>query len=76
SRLAMKWQEAIEKSLKNGKTSGKIRKEVNVLQAAWFVMSGYSGVRNLGKIYGKDCYNVYLKELKHYLKGLEPAPVS
>lgn len=70
SRLVIQWQEAIERSVKNGQASGKIRKDVNARQVAYFLMSGYGGIRNLGKIYGKSCYTAYLKELKVYLKGL------
>ncbi|MCW3463991.1 TetR/AcrR family transcriptional regulator [Chitinophaga nivalis] len=68
--LVLQWQEAIEKTLKKGKAAQQIRKEVNTAQVAFFVMSGYSGVRNLGKLYGQTCYHKYLKELKTYLKNL------
>lgn len=71
SKLANQWQEAIEQNLKNGKTAGKVRKDVNTTQTAFFIMSGYGGIRNLGKLYGKDCYIVYLKELKRYLTSLQ-----
>ncbi len=34
-------------------------------------MSGYWGIRNFGKLYNsKDCYKLYLKELKLYLATL------
>ncbi|WP_143310547.1 TetR/AcrR family transcriptional regulator [Chitinophaga vietnamensis] len=68
--LVLQWQEAIEKALKKGKAAGQIRKDVSVQQTAFFIMSGYGGIRNLGKIYGKSCYNNYLKELKTYLQSL------
>ena len=71
SKLATQWQEAIELTIKNGKTAGKIRKDVNATQTAFFIMSGYGGIRNLGKLYGKDSYTVYLKELKRYLASLQ-----
>lgn len=71
SKLATQWQEAIEQNLKNGKAAGKVRKDVNTAQTAFFIMSGYGGIRNLGKLYGKDCYSVYLKELKRYLTSLQ-----
>lgn len=70
-RLVLQWQEAIEQSLKKGKAAGKIRKDVQTASAAYFIMSGYGGIRNLGKIYGKDCYKPYLKELKKYLDHLQ-----
>lgn len=71
SKLAEQWQEAIELNIKKGKATGKVRKDVNATQTAFFIMSGYGGIRNLGKLYGKDCYNVYLKELKRYLNSLQ-----
>ncbi len=72
SKLVEQWQEALHKSIMSGKKAGTIRPDVNARQVAYFVMSGYWGVRNLGKLYHTtDCYTVYLKELKHYLKSLK-----
>jgi|SRR6186713_1473377 len=71
SRLVVQWQEAIEASLRTGKAAGLIRKEVDTVQTTYFIMSGYGGIRNLGKIYGKECYSSYLKGLKQYLKSLQ-----
>jgi TetR/AcrR family transcriptional regulator, transcriptional repressor for nem operon len=65
-------QIAIEECLLAGKRNGMIRKNVNVQQVANFVMAGYWGIRNVGKVYNDtDCYNTYLKELKIYLEGLK-----
>lgn len=71
SKLTTQWQEAIELSIKNGKAAGKVRKDVHPAQTAFFIMTGYGGIRNLGKLYGKDCYSLYLKELKRYLHSLQ-----
>ncbi len=71
SKLVIQWQEVIEKSVRKGKVSGQINKDVNPGQVAFFVTSGYSGIRNLGKIFGGACYVTYLKELKKYLKSLQ-----
>jgi hypothetical protein len=72
SKLVKQWQDAIQKSIANGKKAGAIRANVNGQQVAYFVMSGYWGIRNLGKLYGSsECYGVYLAELRQYLKGLE-----
>ncbi len=71
-KLVNEWQSALEASVQNGKKTGKIRKEVNATQVAYFVMTGYGGIRNLGKVFKTtDCYVTYLKELKLYLKSLE-----
>jgi AcrR family transcriptional regulator len=71
SKFVVQWQDAIEASIKAGKASGLIRKDVNVQQTTYFIMSGYGGIRNLGKIYGKACYNGYLTGLRGYLKSLQ-----
>lgn len=65
------WDLVIEACIRQGKKTGTIRKTVNAQQVSLFVMSGYWGVRNFGKLYNsKDCYKTYLKELKAYLKTL------
>jgi AcrR family transcriptional regulator len=70
TQLSKQWQQAIIACVEKGKTTGKINAKVNSLQVAYFIMAGYGGIRNLGKIYGKDCYTPYLSELKKYLKCL------
>ena len=73
SKLVEQWQDALKKSIIAGKKAGIIRSNVDARQVAYFVMSGYWGVRTIGKLYhNKDAYRIYLKELKNYLKGLKP----
>jgi hypothetical protein len=69
-KLMLQWQEAIINCLKEGMAGGKIRRDVNPEGVAVFIMAGYSGIRNMGKLQGKACYHVYLKELEEYLKTL------
>lgn len=69
-KLNSQWHTAIAASLEKGKTLGKIRKDVDAQQAAYFIMSGYGGVRNLGKIYGNEIYKDHLAQLKNYLLSL------
>ncbi len=69
--LMVEWQEAIQSSIKNGKKNGMINSSVNEQQVAYFIMSGYSGIRNMGKMMGRSCYNTYLKEFKNYLNQLQ-----
>ena len=64
------WISTIEKVLENGKMNGKIRKDVNSKSIAQFIVSGYEGMKGVGKIYGKDLYNAYLSQLKIYLETL------
>lgn len=71
SGLFNEWQKALEQSIEQGKTSEQLRKDVHAKQVALFIATGYGGIRNLGKLFGKDCYVLYLKELKVYLNGLK-----
>lgn len=66
--LIVQWQEAIKNTLLIAQKKGKISKELMPEQIALFVSSGYSGIRNMGKIFGKTCYKTYLNELKKYLQ--------
>ena len=58
--------------LDKGKKEGYVRKEVNSKQTALFILSGYWGIRNLGKLENsKSVYVPYLKELKRYLDAMK-----
>lgn len=66
------WQEEMIAALEKGKKEGYVRKEVNSKQVTLFVMSGYWGARNFGKLENdKKAYQPYLKELKNYLNSLK-----
>ncbi len=63
--------EALKDSFKHGRKAGKIRSGVNEQEVAYFILSGYWGVRTLGKSRNDEgAYEVYLAELKRYLKAL------
>lgn len=67
-----KWMKAMSAAIEKGKVKGYIRKDVNPKQVTLFVMSGYWGIRNFGKLENsKTIYMPYLKELKNYLNSLE-----
>jgi TetR/AcrR family transcriptional regulator, transcriptional repressor for nem operon len=71
--LISSWEQSLAASLNKGKKNGLIRKEVNTNQVVPFVISGYWGVRNLGKLHNSThYYKMYLKELKKYLDSLKP----
>lgn len=71
SSLTDEWEQALKKCITNGKKKGLIRKEINATDVGYFIMSGYWGIRNFGKLTNSsDCYYSYLKELKNYLKSL------
>lgn len=66
------WQEEMISALEKGKKESYVRKDVNPKQVTLFVMSGYWGARNFGKLENdKKAYQPYLKELKNYLNSLK-----
>ncbi len=72
SKLSQEWIEKMTATIENGKNEGYIRKEVNAKQVTIFIISGYWGVRNFGKIENSNrVYFHYLRELKHYLESLK-----
>jgi AcrR family transcriptional regulator len=69
-KLFNEWQKAISQVFKHGKMSGTIKSDIDETQVAYFIMAGYSGIRNMGKMLGPACYKAYLSELKIYLNQL------
>ncbi|MGK6341077.1 TetR/AcrR family transcriptional regulator [Chryseobacterium sp. DT-3] len=70
--LSKQWEDAIIACIENGKKEGAVKSDVDAREIAVFVMSGYWGVRNIGKLENsKSVYLVYLKGLKSYFKSLE-----
>ncbi|WP_312285717.1 TetR/AcrR family transcriptional regulator [Chryseobacterium gleum] len=70
--LSKEWELALAESIEKGKESGIIKKEVSAKEVSVFVISGYWGVRNLGKLENsKEVYLAYLKGLKSYFKTLQ-----
>jgi TetR/AcrR family transcriptional repressor of nem operon len=66
------WQQTLEATVKRGQKEAKIATAVVPGQVAVFILSGYWGVRNLGKLHkDKKVYHTFLKELKQYLEGLK-----
>lgn len=69
--LTSRWEKLMISVLENGKKRGEVRQDVNSKQVIRFIMSGYWGIRNFGKLSNsKDVYKPWLKELKTYLEGL------
>lgn len=70
--ITQQWHKIMTAVLDKGKKDGYIRKEVNSKQVTLFVMSGYWGARNFGKLENsKKAYLPFLKELKNYLNSLK-----
>lgn len=68
--MMQEWQNALIVCVENDKKSGMMNQNVDGKQVAYFIMAGYAGVRNMGKIYGFESYKIYLKELKKYFTNL------
>lgn len=65
------WIKIMTRAIEKGKKSGHIRKDVHAKKVTLFVMSGYWGIRNFGKLENsKKVYLPYLKELRSYLNSL------
>lgn len=71
-KLTKEWAKLMAATIEKGKKNGSIRNDVNAKQVTMFVMSGYWGIRNFGKLENsKSVYLPYLKELKSYLNSLK-----
>ena len=71
NQITQQWTKVMTAALEKGKEKGFVRKEVHAEQVTMFVMSGYWGIRNFGKLENsKKVYLLYLKELKNYLNSL------
>lgn len=70
--LSLEWKKAMIDAIEKGKENGKIKSDINAKEITVFVMSGYWGVRNLGKLENsKGVYLIYLKGLKSYFDTLK-----
>lgn len=70
--LTTQWEQAIMHTIENGKKRKLVKSTVNGKEVAVFIMSGYWGIRNLGKLENsKAIYLIYLKQLQSYLKTLK-----
>jgi TetR/AcrR family transcriptional repressor of nem operon len=69
--LTQQWIITMASAIEKGKDNNFIRKEVNAMQVTMFVMSGYWGIRNFGKLENsKEAYLPFLGELRNYLETL------
>lgn len=72
NQLSLQWENAMIDAIEKGKENGIIKAEVSAKEVAVFVLSGYWGVRNLGKLENsKSVYLIYLKGLKSYFNSLK-----
>lgn len=70
--LVKQWKEMIVNAIEKGQEKGLIRKDIVAEQVSLFILSGYWGIRNFGKLQNdKTVYGVYLQEFKRYLNDLK-----
>ncbi|WP_027385457.1 TetR/AcrR family transcriptional regulator [Chryseobacterium gregarium] len=70
--LSLQWETSMTEAIEKGKENGHIAADINAKEIAVFVISGYWGVRNLGKLENsKAVYLIYLKGLKSYFKSIQ-----
>ena len=68
--LSDSWKKAIVNTIEKGKETGTIKPETNSEAVAIYIMSSYAGIRNLGKLYGKEHYILFLEQFKTYTEML------
>ncbi len=70
--ITQQWTQSMTALIEKGKENGFIRNDINAQEATTFIMSGYWGIRNFGKLENsKKAYIPYLKQLKTYLESLK-----
>ncbi|MGY4386035.1 TetR/AcrR family transcriptional repressor of nem operon [Pedobacter sp. UYP24] len=69
--LITRVQQILESAFLKARMEGQIRQDVDCRRVAAFILAGYSGARNMGKLFGKKSYLDFLREIKTYLKNLE-----
>lgn len=71
NRVMQVMEDSLKSALRKGMRSGIVRKGLKPASVAAFLISGYWGVRTLGKAGDATrAYKSYLSELRHYLESL------
>lgn len=72
NQLSSQWEKTIVNSIEKGKEKGYINQSVKGNEVAVFILSGYWGVRNLGKMKNsKSVYSTFLNAVKTYFLTLK-----
>jgi TetR/AcrR family transcriptional repressor of nem operon len=70
AQLIIQWQVVLEQAIANAQVQGQIDEAHNPKQVSMYISANYSGVRNMGKIFGRAAYTSFLKEFKQYITDL------
>ncbi len=70
--LSLQWETSMIEAIETGKKNGYVKSDISAKEVAVFVLSGYWGIRNLGKLENsKSVYLIYLKGLKSYFNSIQ-----
>jgi TetR/AcrR family transcriptional repressor of nem operon len=70
--LSLDWEKTMIDAIEKAKKEQVLKSDVNAKEVAVFVISGYWGIRNLGKLENsKSVYLIYLKGLKNYFERMK-----
>jgi AcrR family transcriptional regulator len=69
--LMVQWQQAIEEHLNKAQLEGRINTTYDSKQIAMYITVNYSGIRNIGKVFGRSSYLEFLKQFRIYLDSLK-----
>lgn len=70
--LSLQWETSMIEAIETGKKNGYVKSDISAKEVAVFVLSGYWGIRNMGKLENsKSVYLIYLKGLKSYFSSLQ-----
>jgi len=67
-KITMEWVLGLELVLLAGQKINKVSLRLNCRETAEYIISGYAGARNMGKIFGTSAYQTYLNQLTQYLE--------
>jgi len=70
TRVILAWQAEMESVILKAQDQGQLSKEHDAKKIALYVISGYGGARNMGKIFGRSSYTSFLQEFQKYLNNL------
>ncbi len=71
--LMTDWKLAIADCIRYEQQQKTISPDIDPQQIALFLISGYGGIRNIGKLEGAASYESYLMALQKYLQFLKPS---
>ena len=69
--ITLTWTNAIGECLKRGQEDGKVRADLDVMDASNYIITAYAGARNMGKMFGTKSYSTFLKQFVIYMETLK-----